>query len=162
MTTARSPVPLGSESSSLVNTKITTEANTMPQRGPTLSEVNVSDTKDTARYVDVPAIQHGPLYQTMFPRSSITDAQKEEIICWYINMLEDAFENGEEDFFKVCSSDGNPVGFCGWTVIGMNQAGADGQANGPSKPEKKKGTWLPEVMDVNRWIALSRALENGT
>jgi hypothetical protein len=58
----------------------------------TLSKVNVSDVESIARHAEVPAMQNGLLYRTMFPRSdTITDTQREEIIRWYVEMLEDAF-----------------------------------------------------------------------
>jgi len=77
-------------------------------------------------------------------------------------MLEDAFQDGQESFLKGCAVDGAPVGFCGWTVIERNReapVGAnDGQADGPPNRKQKKGTWLPEAIDIDGWTALSRAL----
>src|SRR6266566_3971126 len=139
------------------------EPNLMPQLLFNLSEVDVSDAESIARHVEVPAMQNSPLYRTMFPRSdTMPEAQKEEITQWYINMLEDAFQDGQERFLKGYSVDGAPVGFCGWTVIERNRkapVGANnGQADGPPKRKQKKGTWLPEAIDIDGWTALSRAL----
>jgi hypothetical protein len=124
----------------------------------TFSDVDVSDAENIARYVEVPAMQNGPLYRTMFPRSdTITENGREEIIRWYADMLEDAFRDRWESFLKGCFDDGTPVGFCGWTIMERNQpqVGAnDGQTNrGP-----KKATWLPEAIDVDGWTAVSKAL----
>lgn len=135
----------------------------MPQLSFSLSEVDISDAENIARHVEVPAMQNGPLFQTTFPRSdTMTEAQREEVIRWYVSMLEDTFQDGQESFLKGCSIDGTPVGFCGWSVIERNrgvQVGTnDGQADRPPKRKQKKSTWLPEVIDIDGWIALSGAL----
>jgi hypothetical protein len=40
-----------------------------------LSDVEVSDAEDIGRHVDVPAMQNGPLYWTMFPQFiTVTEA----------------------------------------------------------------------------------------
>ncbi|KAI5865851.1 acyl-CoA N-acyltransferase [Durotheca rogersii] len=135
----------------------------MPQISFNLSsKVDVSDAENIARYVQVPAMQNGPLYRTMFPLSdTITETQRDEIIRWYADMLEDAFQDRWESFLKARSIDGTPVGFCGWTVIERNREQVEannGQANEPPKKEKRKKTWIPEVIDIDGWSALSRAL----
>lgn len=128
----------------------------------TLSEASVSDAEGIARHVEVPAMQNGPLYRTMFPRSdAITGKQKEEIIRWYVEMLEDALQDRWESLWKVCSVDGTPVGFCGWTIIEReNQVEAkDSQRNERPKEEKrKKAEWIPETIDMDGWITVSKAL----
>ncbi|KAL7813481.1 acyl-CoA N-acyltransferase [Trichoderma gracile] len=123
-----------------------------------LSDVKVSDADSIARHVEVPAMQNAPLYRTMFPQAStMTAAQKSEVIAWYSDMLTDAFENGAESFLKVWSADGSPVGFCGWTVI--EQTGEE-KTMMNKRPEQgsQKSTWLPETLDQDGWINLSRAL----
>ncbi|KAK3897892.1 acyl-CoA N-acyltransferase [Staphylotrichum tortipilum] len=124
----------------------------------TFSDVDVSDAENIARHVEVPAMQNGPLYRTMFPRSdTITEAGREEVVRWYCEMLEDAFQDRWESFLKGCSVDGTPVGFCGWTIMERNQPQVkanDGQTN----MQPKKATWLPEAIDVDSWIAVSKAL----
>ena len=121
----------------------------------TLSEVDISDAESITWHVEVPAMQNGPLYRTMFPRSdTITDTQKEETICWYVEMLEDAFQDRWESFLKACTVDGTPVGFCGWAIIERaheHQDDAnDAQANEQPKEEKlKKATWVPETLDID-------------
>ncbi|KAM6514117.1 hypothetical protein FALCPG4_015279 [Fusarium falciforme] len=128
----------------------------------TLSEASVSDAEGIARHVEVPAMQNGPLYRTMFPRSdAITGTQKEEIIRWYAEMLEDALQDRWESLWRVCSVDGTPVGFCGWTIIVReHQVGAkDSQTNERPKEEKrKKAVWFPEAIDMDGWITVSKAL----
>lgn len=124
----------------------------------TLSEVDVSDAESIARYVEVPAIQNGPLYQTMFPRSdAITEAQRDEAIRWYADMLEDAFQDRWESFLKACSPDSTPIGFYGWTIIERNRQ-HQVEANNEQE-RRKKETWIPEAIDIDSWTTLSRALK---
>ncbi|KAG8426353.1 hypothetical protein J3459_008265 [Metarhizium acridum] len=128
----------------------------------TLSEAGVSDAEGIARHVEVPAMQNGPLYRTMFPRSdAITGTQKEEIVRWYVEMLEDALQDRWESLWKVCSADGTPIGFCGWTVIEREHQveAKDYQTNERLKEEKrKKAEWVPETIDMDGWITVSKAL----
>jgi hypothetical protein len=126
------------------------------QTGFKVSDIEVSDAQDIGRHIEVPAMHNGPLYRTMFPQLNIaTEAQKEQIIRWYIEMLEDAFQAQEKKFLKVCSTDGTPVGFCGWIEQNYNQQ----QANEPKQREKaRKRSWLPDTLDVDRWVALSNNL----
>ncbi len=59
---------------------------------------------------------------------------------------------------KACSVDGTPVGFCGWTVIEQNHNRQ--QAGEPRKREKaRKASWLPDTLDVDGWVALSKDLK---
>ncbi|KAI1499858.1 acyl-CoA N-acyltransferase [Biscogniauxia marginata] len=135
----------------------------MPKTSFFLSEVDVADAENIARHVQVPAMQTGPLYRTMFPLSdTITEAQRGEIVRWYADMLEDAFQDRREIFLKASSIDGTLVGFCGWTIIERNckhVEGSNSQANGQLNKEKRnKESWLPEAIDTNGWITLSKAL----
>lgn len=124
----------------------------------TLFEVDVSDAANIARYIEVPAMQNGPLYRTMFPRSNtMTKVQRGEVIRWYTSLLEDAFQDRWERFLKVCFVDGIPVGFCGWTIIDRNRE-HQVQANAGANKRRDKETWLPEVIDVDGWTTLSTAL----
>jgi hypothetical protein len=124
-----------------------------------LSDVEVSDAQDIGHHVEVPAMQNGPLYRTMFPQfNTVTEAQKEQITRWYIEMLEDAFQAQEERFLKVCSVDGTPVGFCGWIVIEQNHN--QQQAGEPRKRGKaRNASWLPDALNVDGWVALSKDLK---
>lgn len=129
-----------------------------------LLEVDVSDAQDIAQYVQVPAMQTGPLHRTMFPRpDTMTTAQKNEVVRWYADMLEEAFQDRWESFVKVCSADSTPIGFCGWTIIDRTRncevKENDCQASEPAKLEKrKKETWIPEAIDIVGWTTLSKAL----
>ncbi|KAK5637375.1 hypothetical protein RRF57_013087 [Xylaria bambusicola] len=130
----------------------------IPQTDFKLSDVDVSDAQHIGRHVEVPAMQNGPLYRTMFPRSNtVTEAQMEQITRWYIEMIEDAFQSQQERFLKACSIDGTPVGFCGWEVIEQNhdQQQADEPRN---KKKAHKLSWLPDTLDVDGWVALSNNL----
>ncbi|KAI0556276.1 hypothetical protein F4679DRAFT_521801 [Xylaria curta] len=92
----------------------------------------------------------------MFPQfNTVTEAQKEQITRWYIEMLEDAFQAREERFLKACSVDGTPVGFCGWTAIENHDRRQE-----PRKREKtRKASWLTDTLDVDGWVALSKYLK---
>jgi len=111
--------------------------NSMLQTDFKLSDIEVSDAQDIGRHVEVPANQNGPLYRTMFPQfDTFTEAQIEQITRWYIEMLEDAFQAREENFFKACSVDGTPVGFCARTVMRQNHD--EQQAGEPRKRERTR------------------------
>lgn len=130
----------------------------------TLCDVGISDAENIARHVEVPAMRNGPLYLTMFPsRPETTEAARtDQAIHWYANMLEDAFQDQWESFLKACVDDGTPVGFCGWTVIDRNRETEErnGKEDGKKRQEKpKKETWIPEAIDIDGWITLSRALK---
>ena len=78
-------------------------------------------------------------------------------------MLEDAFEERWESHLKACTVDGTPVGFCGWTTIERNREhqvdAIDCPANEQRKKEKRKKTsWVPEILNIDSWIAVSKAL----
>ncbi|POR39540.1 Uncharacterized protein TPAR_00260 [Tolypocladium paradoxum] len=129
-----------------------------------LSEVDVSDAESIARYVQVPAMQNGPLYRMMFPRSdTMREAQKDEVIRWYADILEDAFQDRRERFLKACSIDGTAIGFCGWAVIERTREcqveAKNSQASERAKQERrKKDTWVPEAIDIDGWVTLSKDL----
>ncbi|KAI1425025.1 hypothetical protein F5Y12DRAFT_784955 [Xylaria sp. FL1777] len=114
--------------------------NSMLQTDFKLSDVEVSDAQDIGHPVEVPAMQNGPLYRTMFPLfNTVTEAQKEQITRWYIEMLEDAFQAREEIFFESIH---------------------DRQAGEPRKREKaRRASWLPDTLDVDSWVALSKNLK---
>ncbi|KAK5993386.1 hypothetical protein PT974_06816 [Cladobotryum mycophilum] len=129
-----------------------------------LSDVDTSEAESITRIIEVPAMQNGPLYQTMFPQSdTITEAQKEEITRWYTEMLEEALDDRWESFLKACPGDGTPAGFCGWTIVQQNPAAqvasTNSQAQGPPKQERRKREfWLPETLDGDAWVAVSKVL----
>lgn len=123
-----------------------------------LSDVDVSDAEPIARHVEVPAMQNGPLFRTMFPQSdAITGTRREEIVRWYAEMLSDAFSDRWESFLKACLDDGTPVGFCGWTIMEQNQPQVEAKDSRPNN-RLKRATWLPEAIDVDGWGAVSKVL----
>ncbi|KAJ3561217.1 hypothetical protein NPX13_g9035 [Xylaria arbuscula] len=134
------------------------------------NEIEVSDAQDIGQHVEVPAMQNGPLYRTMFPQfDTVTEAQKGEITRWYIDMLENAFEEPREERFLKAHSvdDGTPVGFCGWTIMNntsnpqQQEEDEPNNNNNNNKKEKKarKASWLPDTLDVDSWVALSNNLK---
>ncbi|OTA93919.1 hypothetical protein M434DRAFT_11148 [Hypoxylon sp. CO27-5] len=137
--------------------------NTIPKVTFCLSDVDVSDATSIAQNVEVPAMQNGPLYRVMFPLSeTMTEAQKSEVTRWYAEMLENAFQDRWEIFLKASSTDGTPVGFCGWTIIERDPKPVEvdkGQTDKqPEKEKKKRANWMPETIDIDGWINLSKAL----
>lgn len=97
----------------------------------------------------------------MFPHSgTITEVQMDEITRWNVDMLQDAFQERWERFLKVLSTDGTPVGFCGWTVISRKSEEVINHEidKEPKKEKPKKKTWVPETLDVDAWITISKAL----
>jgi hypothetical protein len=135
----------------------------IPRMAFILSDVDVADAESIARNVQEPAMRNGPLYRTMFPSESITPVQREEVICWYAEMLDEAFRDRKESFLKTCSVEGTPVGFCGWTVIERDpqrQARvADDTANRqPKEQQARKARSMPQILDIDGWTTISEAL----
>jgi hypothetical protein len=63
-------------------------------------------------------MRSGPLYKIMFPGSNtISEVQVDEIIHWYTDIVETAFQDGLESLLKACDDVGTPHGSCGWAVI---------------------------------------------
>lgn len=81
-----------------------------------ISDVEVSDLDALIREIHFPGMQGGPHYRAMFP-AQLSDAQRDEIIRWYTEDLEEALKSEQscEVFKKICL-DGTPVGFCAWTI----------------------------------------------
>lgn len=133
-----------------------------------LSDVNVGDGEQISRHIEVPAMRNGPLHQLMFPSYDILSMeQKEEIIRWYTDMLENAFMDRWESFLKATDIDGTPYGFCGWTVIEKNETPKTTTRVEPeiqqgiqqkSQPKIKRNNWIPETIDAGAWVAVSQEL----
>lgn len=133
-----------------------------------LSEVTIADAENIARYVEVPAIQTGPLFRTMFPsHTTMTEMQQEEVVQWYTEMLSDAVQAQEERLLKACSTDGVCVGFCGWTIAKRSSKDSDDHSTdnqttmtnkGEGGAVTKKESWLPQTLDIDSWIMASKAL----
>lgn len=92
-----------------------------------LLPVDASEAGFMTRDIEVPAHLNGPLFRAMWPtHDTMCPVEREEMMQWYNNILEDALENpGDESFLKACQIDyegsyGGPstvVGFCGWEVL---------------------------------------------
>jgi hypothetical protein len=133
----------------------------------TLSDVSVDDAKHIAHYIEVPAMQHNPLRQIMFPsKDRLSFEQKEEIVLWYTNMLEEAFTDRWESFLKATDTDGTVCGYCGWTVedkkhpkvAEFTRKNSQEDTKQKSPADVKRRNWTPETLDAEAWVALSQAL----
>ena len=119
----------------------------------TLSDIDPSEADDITRHVHVPAMRSEPFFQTTFPDDRIGEETLEEIIKWYAEMYADAFQNESEKYLKACSSESTmPVGVCGWII--MEHGKSLLQQN-----DKKKKSWFPSAMDIERWLEVSEALK---
>lgn len=132
-----------------------------------LSDVSAADAEHIARYIEIPAMQHNPLRQHMFPSyDSLSLERKQEIILWYTNMLEEAFTVQRVSFLKATGDNGTVYGYCRWTFECKNQAEAtepteknpqqDTERNTPGAVKKRN--WIPEALDDTAWVTVSQAL----
>lgn len=80
----------------------------------TISSVSLLDADQLIREYDFPAILDNPLRLLMFPSSNPETSDKE--IKWNIDGLKESLQSPEAIFRKVCTSDGIPIGFAGWTI----------------------------------------------
>lgn len=121
-----------------------------------ISEVHASDTESLVREVDFPAMEGGPLYRVMFPGSpsNLGEEQREEIIRWYLEGFQEAFECEKTNFLKICTSDGTAAGFCGWTIERRGGGAIDlrdkeiGRLDNQERERRQGKSWLPETLDV--------------
>jgi hypothetical protein len=101
----------------------------------------------------------------MFPRSG-TDVDEEEIQ-WNIDALRVSLEGQEMKFCKVCTGDGEPVGFAGWTppvgdrVKSAEATSGDSEDVDEEKKDKEtrqigqgrgKGNTPPKSLDIAAWL----------
>ncbi|CAL5869537.1 uncharacterized protein PFLUO_LOCUS3767 [Penicillium psychrofluorescens] len=129
-----------------------------------LLDVERADAECIARDIEVPANRNGPLYRTMFPcLNSLQKDELDQIIRFYTSIYEDAFEDRQENFLKVCTVDNRPVGFCGWTIEGprlqqvqTNERQRDTKRNGLK--DRGGNDCELETLDVDAWLSLSRQL----
>jgi hypothetical protein len=74
-------------------------------------------------------------------------------------MLEDAFQDRWESFLKVCTINGTPLGFCGWTIIertrGRQVEASNGQTATTASTQNKQEN---HTVNMDGWNTLSRAL----
>ncbi|KAF6789036.1 GNAT family [Colletotrichum sojae] len=76
-------------------------------------EVSTPDAESLVRDVDFPAMQDGSLYRFSFNLETLkNDEQREEIIAWYIEGLEQAIDREKDHFRQIRNSEGRPIAFC--------------------------------------------------
>ncbi|KPM37937.1 hypothetical protein AK830_g8614 [Neonectria ditissima] len=119
-----------------------------------IATVDLLDAERIVEKIDFPAMQDGPLYRLMFPTwADTTEAQQNEIVQWYAEGLKDALRRQTDNFLKLCTSDGTPLGFCGWAMEhrhGMTKPGTVQHAQGHRL--------VPETLDLSAWFSVSRDL----
>jgi len=118
-----------------------------------LSPVSVSDAEILIRKCDFPAMQDNPLHMLMFPYSSRTTWESE--MQWMIYNLKRTLEEKGINFRKVCTEDGTPVGFAGWTI----EQSEHEKDIGVQSRRKKQHEGLnhdPETLDVDTWLNVSK------
>lgn len=120
-----------------------------------IHNIDVLEIDDIVRHIDFPAMQTGPLYRCMFPSTKeITGAQRDEIIRWYSEGLRDALRRQTDRFIQVCTPEGTPLGFCGWTIGSLQRSDDVGR---PTSRDAQSP--LPELLDLSAWLSLSRDLK---
>ncbi|KAJ4211668.1 hypothetical protein NW759_012270 [Fusarium solani] len=120
-----------------------------------IAAIDVLDAEDIVREINLPAMQHGPLYRLMFPPwADMTEAQQNEIVQWYAEGLRDALRRKTVNFIQICATDGTPLGFCGWAMEHGRHAGTKQSTvqSGQGQP------LLPETLDLAAWLSVSRDL----
>ncbi|KAG8412959.1 hypothetical protein J3458_013382 [Metarhizium acridum] len=125
----------------------------------TIADISVSDAERIVRKVDYPAMQDGPLFRLIFPSRATTEAQKNEIIQWYAEGLEDALRRKGNKLLQICALDGTPLGFCGWTVEHRGQS-RQVPMNSSLSQHGTKLLSLPEALDLSAWLSVSSDLRS--
>jgi hypothetical protein len=132
-----------------------------------------SDADVLIRNCDFPAMFDNPLRRLMFPcfNSYVDETSWEEEILWDIEGLRASLESQEMKFCKVCTDDGTPVGFAGWTPpVGDPVKSADvmsghsedvndkqkDKENRKNAQRRSKGNELPKSLDIGAWLAASK------
>ncbi|KAH7242934.1 hypothetical protein B0J15DRAFT_565869 [Fusarium solani] len=116
-----------------------------------IAAIDVLDAEDIVREINLPAMQHGPLYRLMFPPwADMTEAQQNEIVQWYAEGLRDALRRKTVNFIQICATDGTPLGFCGWAMEHGRHAGTKQSTvqSGQGQP------LLPETLDLPAWLSV--------
>lgn len=135
-----------------------------------LFPVALLDAEIITRNVDVPASLNGPLFCTMFPAyDNFTSAEREEMVQWQTESLQEALENPKDEFFlKACHFNGQeddttqhhvPVGFCAWEIIDTTRLPeVTSPSNKPKATAPRQRLPLPDTLDFDGWTALSDKL----
>lgn len=122
-----------------------------------LQKVSACDAESLVRDVDFPAMQAGPLFRLLFDLDAAKQSeQREEIISWYIDGLQQAISNEGGCFRQIHNSEGRPISFCGWTVDRQQQKelGMGIQTQQTDRLEKQ----CPQALNVATWCQLSSSL----
>ena len=120
-----------------------------------IAAIDVLDAEDIVREINLPAMQHGPLYRLMFPPwADMTEAQQNEIIQWYAEGLRDALRRQTYNFIQICATDDTPLGFCGWAMEHGWHAGIKQSTVQPGQGQRL----LPKTLDLAAWISVSKDL----
>ncbi|KAI0002642.1 hypothetical protein F4779DRAFT_603359 [Xylariaceae sp. FL0662B] len=123
----------------------------------TLSHVQVADADILIRKCDFPAIQDNPLHRIMFPRSRPDTWESE--MRWMVNNLKHTLEKEQSNFRKVCSEDGTPIGFAGWTLEQSKDSRVIEGASNSQKQDDDVNIPDPDSLDVEAWLDVSRMLK---
>ncbi|KAI5867563.1 acyl-CoA N-acyltransferase [Durotheca rogersii] len=122
----------------------------------TIATVQIPDAERIVRRIDLPAMQHGPLYRLMFPPwADMTEAQQTEIVQWYAEGLRDALRRQTDKFLQICATDGTPLGFCGWAM--ENRRHTVTKSGNPVQHAQGRRL-VPETLELSAWLSISRDL----
>ena len=121
-----------------------------------LSAAVPSDAEEMARECDFPAMQQNPLYRLNFPNSNPNDAEAE--IQWMIKGLKESLSNQDMSFWKVCTEDGELMGFAGWTLSPSkaDQSGKNSAENNCTKAIPPKSMDITTSREVTRRFAAEK------
>ncbi|KAJ5696915.1 Acyl-CoA N-acyltransferase [Penicillium majusculum] len=118
-----------------------------------LTTVVASDAECLIRDCDFPAMQDHPIRLTMFPRSC-PETQEEEIRRM-ANGFRHALEKDSFNYRKVCTDDGTPVGFAGWSLLNKSATRDDHSQGGQTEVHNPD----PETLDMDTVSKVSKILK---
>lgn len=120
-----------------------------------IATIDVLDAEDIMRKVDLPTMHHSPLYRLMFPPwAEMTEAQQNEIVQWYSEGLRDALRRTTVNFIQIRTTNGTPLGFCGWAMEHGRHAGTKRSPVQPGQGQPLP----PETLDLDAWLSISKKL----
>lgn len=117
-----------------------------------LTTVVASDAECLIRDCDFPAMQDHPIRLTMFPRSC---PETQEEIRWMANSFRHALEKDSFNYRKVCTNDGTPVGFAGWSLLNKSATRYGHSQGGQTEVHNPD----PETLDMNTVSKISKILK---
>lgn len=115
-----------------------------------LMAVVASDAECLIRECDFPAMKDHPIRLTMFPRSC--PETEEEEIRWMANGFRHALEKDSSNYRKVCTDDGTPVGFAGWSLLNRSAARDENSQGGETRVQNPN----PETLDMDTISKVSK------